>query len=352
MSQPKPKSVRAKKVQKPQQKQNIAEDHCFTDGNDNVHPFIMYSTLIGSYKFSFNIQNLFRTLEKTYTYQFGKGWIVIPKYHLLVQYLPTENNPKDYNGSKNAIELIVILMDDHIGRTQMFKYSEVEIEFNAQFILALPDIAEFASLYEIQPVFDYIENLLTLTNNFSIYRPSLRKFCNGKRPSYIKNLFARVLDKAEKKLDVDLVYDNVFSTASRYLLYDKFVYETTYGKNGFNGMLSLFHEFLINDLDEIKTQPSRSINIYQLINMASYDKPARITSKFLHYFLSRPDRSYLDTKKIKPLCSDFDEYYSLKLPTYLNKLVKLNLLILSMNDYDKTPRHSYYKEEKEELTTF
>lgn len=342
-------SVKTRKP-KSKPKNNIAEDHYFKDGNEVLHPFIMYSQMIDSYR-NFHITDLQLTLELIYKYSFNQESITLPKYHPLVQYLPDASVEQPYKGSKEAIELIIILMDDHIGRTQLFKYSHVEMEFNEQFIKSLSDIAEFASMYEIQPVFDYIKNILTLTSSLTLYRPTLYKCLAAKSRSqeYMKNLLTKVFDRIEKKADIDSIYSKMFSRKKGCnSVYENIAYETEYGKNGLKGTMAIFHEFLINDIESVKIKPPKLLNLYDFLNMPNI----KIISKFLYYFLNRKKVLYFDGKKIKPLPSDFDEYYKLKLPLQLNNLLKLNLLILSMNEYGRTPNGLYYNEDKMHITTF
>jgi len=336
-----------------------SEDHAFVDENGKSHVFIEYSrsdglnNVYGEYSSSGFVHDLVTESKNTFELKYGKNFIRIPNYHPLVKFIP-ERRVDIVDISRTSIDLILIMMDDHPNHDYYMRFSDHEEEFDKLVIQNLHEIALFANTYNIKFVFDYIEKLLTLTTSFALYKYNVEKYYSRLGETEIKSLANRVLSKS-LGLNPQLSIDRLINGGRRNK-YWRLISECNRTDSAFYNKLDLFHELLLNNIDrEAKYKSNVSIkftNVYQIINLASEKQPVSLTSKFLKFYLELPTICKFDLKKIQPLLQEFDIYKDIKLPSYLASLVKLNLLVLSMNKYGKTPDRKYVNNRKIDVTEF
>lgn len=336
-----------------------SKDHAFVDEHGKSHVFIEYSRsdglnhVYGEYSSSGLVHDLVTESKNTFELKYGKNFIKIPNYHPLVKFIP-ERRVDIVDISRTSIDLILIMMDDHPNHDYYMRFSDHEEEFDKLVIQNLHEISLFANTYNIKFVFDYIEKLLTLTTSFALYKYNVEKYYSRLGETEIKSLANKVLSKS-LGLNPQPSIDRLINGGRRNK-YWRLISECKRTDSVFYNKLDLFHELLLNDIDrEAKYKSNVSIkftNVYQIINLASEKQPVSLTSKFLKFYLELPTICKFDLKKIQPLLQEFDIYKDIKLPSYLASLVKLNLLVLSMNKYGKTPDRKYVNNRKIDVTEF
>lgn len=344
-----------------------SNDHVFVDEHGISHVFIEYSAsdnldhTYGGYSsigipFSEMVHDLTTESKNTFELKYGKKSIRIPNYHPVVNFVPKKST-NIINISQVSIALILVMMDDHPRRGYFMRFSDHEEEFDNLVIQNLQEISMFANIYNIQPIFKYIETILIPTTSFALYKLNVDKYYSKLNETEIKTLADKVLLRS-----FDINSNCVQSSINRLInkrhrsVYWMLVSECKRNDSVFYNKLGIFHELLLDDIDrEAKYKSNNSIkfiNVYQIINFASEHQPVSLTSKFLKHYLEIPTICKFDLKKIKPLLQEFDVYKDIRLPNYLLGLVKLNLLILSMNKYDRTPNCRYISNKENVVTEF
>ena len=338
-----------------------SKDHVFVDEYGKSHVFIEYSVSDGlNYFYGRNsssglVHDLIIESKNTFELKYGKNFIRIPNYHPIVKFIP-ERRVDIVDISRTSIDLILIMMDDHPNHDYYMRFSDHEEEFDKLVIQNLPEIALFANAYNIQSIFRYIEKLLTLTTSFALYKYNTEKYYSKLGENEIKLLSSRVLSKSfninsNEQLSIDRLI-----RGSRRNKYWTLISECRRTDSAFYNKLDIFHELLLDDIDRKARYKSnfsiKFTNVYQIINLASEKQPVSLTSKFLKFYLELPTSCKFNLKKIKPLLQEFDIYKDIKLPSYLASLVKLNLLVLSMNKYGRTPNRQYVYSRKIDVTEF
>lgn len=335
-----------------------SKDHVFVDEYGKSHVFIEYLLhyVYGGCSYSGLVCDLITESKNTFELKYGKNFIRIPNYHPIVKFI-TERRVDIVDISRTSIDLILIMMDDHPNHDYYMRFSDHEEDFDKLVIQNLPEIALFANTYNIQSIFKYIEKLLTLTTSFALYKYNIEKYYSKLGEKEIKLLSSRVLSKSfninhsHEQLSIDRL-----TSGGRRNKYWTLISECGRPDSVFYNKLDLFHELLLDDIDrEAKYKSNDSIkftNVYQIINLASEKQPVSLTSKFLKCYLELPTACKFNLKKIKPLLQEFDIYKDIKLPSYLASLVKLNLLVLSMNKYGKTPDRKYVNNRTTDVTEF
>lgn len=309
------------------------EDHVYIDKKNIKHLFIRYSYGgIRVFDIPFD--------KDTFVCRYGldTGTVIIPNYHPLTNIIK-DNPDKTFTCSLQSMHIIIIYLDDHPSRNKMFKVNEYAKYFNSVAIECLHHIAEFATLYHIDSLFDYIRDLLTLSTNFVLYPSKLKTIMSNLKPAEVKEMLKKIIVESGEKMDVEQVYANIFHYTLVKHSYIAFLKGNKYFKS--KSIKDAANKICYSLLDDVKLPERVPINdIYILINMA--DKPVGVISKFLAYFLKYTKHCKLDLSKYKELHDDFKIYQSIQLPKDLLQLLQLNLLILSTNNYNKTPINYNY----------
>lgn len=316
----------------------LTENHYFTDHLGKQHLFIDYSLSLSPW---ITIEDLYKTLPGVVSYSWLSESIKIPEYHELTKYIPDNDEIQKFTGSREIVELIIIYMDKHESRDRLFEITEYAKKFDTLAIKMLNGLINFATLYNIDPLFDYIRQLLTISTNFKLYKPTLESLFAKLKPDEIKTIIEEIMDK---KIDVNSVYNDLFvgkRSISYYYIFTKALnfLKTDYSRKAISKVCARMLKNIILPFRE-------PINdIYTIIGLT--DKSISLTSKFLHYFLKYPNSCHFDLRNQKTLPCDFDELRSAKTKKEISDLISLNLLVLSMNSYGRTPILHYFKQPDE-----
>jgi len=261
--------------------------------------------------------------------------IFLPFYHPLTNFLPDNDSKRQYTGSIDAIKIVILLMDNHKGIEQAKHDSRIQQCINKLIIEYLMDIANFATLYKIQPVFDYLEKLFTITNSFILYplqvQRYFRKYAHDREMTFLKSLYNRI--SFEKEIDFEIFQKEL--VCCLYRLENEIFNEKSILYNYSSQIYNLIVQDSEKEYEKKQEKAQIFNNVYQLINAGMNN--LSVTSKFMNYFLVSPNNCKFIPENHKPLPNDFNIYYQIKLPSALYKLLQINLYILAMNRIKCTP---------------
>lgn len=258
----------------------------------------------------------------------------VPKNHELVKYISVKTD-KVYTGQIRAFELIYIMLDIHNKfNSEFFKISTNDKKFNELIICCIKDIVDFANIYDIKLVYEYLENLFTIYNaNHSSYvfnYSFIKNITSSKQKDVLKTILAKFKEETKIELNEDEECKKILKMRCNYI--DNLVTLTKSFGTVYSGHRFLFeHLVYLVEKELYEKTPRPPINVTDVLFQFASNQKIALASKFLEtelsskYFEFMPKKMEYDQKK-------YEKFYSLNLPKKIMCLIRFNLAMLGSMD--------------------
>jgi hypothetical protein len=287
---------------------------------------VLYKTLNKTGEFLINPPQS----NKTITFVAKQFKFNVPTNHELAKYISVKTD-QVYTGCIRAFELIYIILDIHNKfNNEFFSISMNDVKFTNHVIDKIKDIADFAVIYDIKLIYEYLENLFTLYNaNYSCFIYNYRFIKNvalSKQSNVLKAIFTRLKEETKIELNEEEECKKILNMNGNYIndLFAHTIKPSTIYNN---------HKFLLEHLiylvekelyDKIPRPP---IVVTDILFQFAANQKITLNSKFLEtecsskYFDFIPKEMEYDQQK-------YEKFYSLNLPKKIMCLIRFNLAML------------------------
>jgi len=255
----------------------------------------------------------------------------IPKTHPLANLISNKPNVI-YEGDQYPFDLVYIILDkDSKYHDRFFTLHSNTRTFLKRVFQYLPDIVKLANIYNIKPVYDYIEDIFKLYGNGHSIHHEVDNFCreNNKNVDVLKTIMTEFKELTGIKFDVDVECKRHISF-SAYYLSDLIYHSRPSSTTVFKGCKPVI-EYLIAKAARKKFNEEKKHVIYPI-------QPVYIIQRFVkgekitmlsEFILIKSNGGSIDTKNIKPSLPGYESYYEMDLPSHIKSSIIFNLMLLS-----------------------